>query len=813
MRRSLIIIPLLLISIFYLFGGCSKDIKGPERLNVPPTVQFVNIPVERARFSTDTTIYWYGTDIDGFISTYRYAVVESSVVGDPETFLSQDRTDFNVTASDSVSWVEIDVTLQNTGTNDRVRMSADISDPVRKYVASYVFLQGIDNMGAKSEIVYRSFLKNNHFPNTAIGVNPINEPYINATSTNGILEGVTVAFSGTDPIDHRLGDEPPFEYRWKLFGPFSDSLLQVIRTQYIDSVFQDNFGDLYRVGDTLKVYLGLDTTIDSSVTPPDTTIDSAFNPIPVVKIKGANQFGTWNYTILGINPSLDSMVIDSSNYSKFDSLTLFDNMLVDSSDFSYATEANIYDIYRLQQLSPEADTTRLMNFVIWAQCRDDAKTPDKIPDFKFFSAIEPKYERDAIVVDMNRYFESVGWNYPVYPRASPFADIYYPQYVDSFTVRNVYGGYINRWKPGSFDAVNVLTDIRRNGVLIEYQKYGATEDYYAPIKLNASSTTIGLTLREILKHKVVIMVKDETDGSLDLESIEGSFIFDALNAGISCWGMARAGAGPGFFAEGGVPVMSDLYTQYFGIEEFHTDDWQRRTQNGLASNGLVFQPRIEDFVGAGAIQGGNFDLPDLSIDTVLLENRYLWDEAAFYYYYPFRAPTEFDTTKTIIDTTIIDVDTTIDTTYQLRPVYGTHTGIQTAGGYDSGYAALPEVGYIVRSRETEPLYLYQSMFEYYEGLDRPSYIRPKDGRVVALRFDNQIFRTAYFGFTPLAFDSVSFQQAFNEMMDWLSDQPYIQTGKPRATGQFNSGINTQKYRDISHHMRELREQGLLKSAD
>ncbi len=814
---------------FYLFGGCSKDIKGPDRINVPPTVQFVNIPVERARFSTDTTIYWYGTDIDGFIKTYRYAVVESSVVGDPETFLNQDRTDFSINP-DSIEWTNIEVTLQNTGTNDRVRMSADISDPVRKYVASYVFLQAIDNLGAKSEIVYRSFLKNNHFPNTAIGINSINEPYINAISPNGILEGVKVGFSGTDPIDHRLGDEPPFEYRWKLFGPFTDSVIHIIETQYIDSVFMDNFGDLYRAGETLKVYLGLDTTIDSSVVPYDTTIDSSFNPIPVVKIKGANQFGSWNYTILGINPALDSMVLDSSHYSKFDSLTAFDNMLVDSSTFNYATEVNIYDIFRRQQLPPEADTTRQMKFVIWAQCRDDANTPDKIPAFDFFSAIDPKYERDVVVLDAGRYSRQSHQNYPVFPRAYPYSSM--TEYADSFTVRNVFGDYINKWKPGSFDAVNVLPRSIRAGSPMYYDLFGCTVDYYTSVLLHRSDSAVGVTMREILKHKIVILVKDETDGSLDLESLEGSYVLDALNAGLSCWAMARAGANPGFVDNGGVPIMSDLYTQYFGVEEFHTDVWQTRTAEGITD----FAPRIEDFIGAGAIIGGDFTLPDLAIDTVLLEHRYWWDYREFpFYYYPFRAPTAFDTTgikrvdttvtgpdttfdtistiPIIIDTTVTGPDTTFDTTFRLSPVVDSHTGKQCAGGYDSGYAALPEVGYLVRSFETEPLYLYQSMFNHYPGLDRPDYIRAKEGTVVAIRYSNPIFRTAYFGFTPIAFDSVSGQQMFNDMMDWLADQPYIQTGKPRASGQFNSGFSVQKYRNISDKLRELREQGLLKPGD
>ncbi len=818
MRLRILIMLFSLIVLFAFFGGCSKEIKGPERVNVPPTVKFVNIPVERARFSTDTTLYWIGNDIDGFIKMYRYVVLDSSVVVDPEAFLGQDRTGFSGDTS-QVTWNNIEVTLNSTGTNAQVRMSADISDPVRKYVASYVFLQAIDNIGAKSEIVYRSYLKNNHFPNTQIGVNDINEPYINAKGPGGILEGITMSFSGVDPIDHRLGDEPPFEYRWKLFGPFTDLELNSIKKSYLDSVFMDNYGDLYRVNETLKVYIGLDTIVNTGVNPPDTTYDSLFNRIAVRTIRGTNQFGAWNYHTYGIDHYLDSMVIGPDRYSVLDTLTIFEGMEVDSSGFSYATSATVYDAFRYQQVSGDGDTTRHMNFVVWSQCRDDARTPDKIPNYAYFSVIEPKFERDVMVVDASQYTSA---NYPVQPYRYPWRQYFLPGFADSFMVRNVYGKYINNWKPDSFDATNILPNVRRqriasrvpDSVTLRYDVAGCTEDYYNFPIVNSSGSVAGIILREILKHKIVIWVKDEVDYSIDIESNEGSFIIDGLNAGISCMVMARAPGGTNYIELDGVPLISELYTTYFAVDEFHSsawytselESWGRWILGTEGDNGWPltegFSFRTEDFIGAGAIENPNLglNLPDLLIDYDYLENRYLWDTIGPDSYYPLRAP--------------LALDTILGDPIPLRPK-DFHGKYVVGPPPDSGYAALPEVGFIVRTLgRSEPLYLYMSLYgPDGPGLDRPGELRNNEGKVVAIRHESEtgIFRTALFGFTLLAFDETTAQDMFNQMLDWLSDQPYIQTGKPRATGKFTTGNDFERYRAIAKRLHELRQQGLLNS--
>ena len=149
MKRGVLLITALLLAIYSIgFWGCTKEVEGPERVNQPPIVQFVNIPVAGSQFSSDTTIYWYGTDVDGFIRYFRYAVIESTVVGgDPLGFIYGNKAD--------IDWTVLEVTLENPNSNSKVNMSADVKDPVRKYVSSYVFLQAIDNLGEESDVIYR----------------------------------------------------------------------------------------------------------------------------------------------------------------------------------------------------------------------------------------------------------------------------------------------------------------------------------------------------------------------------------------------------------------------------------------------------------------------------------------------------------------------------------------------------------------------------------------------------------------------------------------------------------------------------------
>jgi hypothetical protein len=771
-----------------LIGGCPETgPQGPQRINMPPIVEFVNIPVEGARFQSDTLIHWSGTDVDGFITEFRYAVVEKELVdarGGPETFLE-------VTPDSALGWVVITVELENPGTQEKIKMSADISDPVRKYIASYIFLQAIDNLGAKSVVVYKMFYKNNHFPDTQLNINAIDEPYVNAKSAGGVLQGVNVTWSGTDPIDYPL-NPPAFEYRWKCFGPYDTTEMAYVNKTYIESIFVDIYGDFYYKGGHYPVPGEPDTMIDTTIIPPDTIITVDTTWLKVDTLRRGNPYGSWQ----------ECMFIDSISSNLLRPLDSSWNPL-SQSPWVLDQNINLYDVYR-RSIFP-GDTTSLYYFLFWVQARDDSKVPDKIPAFGWTSVIDPKYEREVIIVDFTSYsFSNSGlWNYPKFPRAdstimsSPPTS--YPSDLIPL-VAKVLGGMVREWagQNNIFDIEKLLKDVpydlpNEERLYYRYEKWHATQDYYpinALVSPGLAEAGIGcITLRDILKHKIIILVKDMVSDlrALPMTSPEMSAVIGGLNAGLSCWAMVRDPFPVGSFAQADWDVgCSDrethpYYQQYFGVIGYKHQGWQSMINFPDMTRDSMIATRIEDFKGANIEPAFTGNVPTyLPIDTLFLETRYQWEPGpAGYYRYPYRCAS---------------------------------TG-------EAYLKALPEVGIVVRLKPifnpsaTVPMYLYESPY----GGAGPFFgfkcdrhygiLCTSNGGVVALRYETELFRTAHFSFTLLPIQADSAQAVFNEMMDWLSDQPYIQTGK-MAYGR-GDRVDVGKLRSISRELLEEKRQRQL----
>ncbi|UCD16409.1 MAG: hypothetical protein JSV44_08050 [Candidatus Zixiibacteriota bacterium] len=771
MKRGVLLLCALLLAIYSIgFWGCTREIEGPERINQPPIVDFVNIPVTGAKFSSDTTIYWYGTDVDGFIRYFRYAVIESTVVGsNPKQFITDNKS--------GVDWVVLEVTLNNPNSKSEIKMSADIKDPVRKFVASYVFLQAIDNLGAESEIVYRLFRKNNHFPVTAIHYRDIFDPFINAKTSGGVLEGVRMTWSAEDPIDYPR-DAPPFEYRWRLYGPYDTLQMSEIRDRYQKEVFVDGFGDYYLHGDILQRIISADTAIDNTVTPPETTITPIYEYIDVDTLPFSNPYGSWDTVLLGVFPEIDSAMLPEDSLPILSELDLVDPpFLVEASQgWLYGQErANVFDVFRKDTSPPETlAITRKRYFFFSCQARDDSKVPDVAPDFRWISIIEPKFERDVILLDLTSYKRFtffMNWpHYPVDPfyRPTDFANGFEPD--QTLMVRRVYSEFVNNWKPNSFDAENVLpnitviTDDLGTVDRVNYQGFQATQDYY-PIALLKSFPAIGvgsIQLTDVMRHKIVIMAKDDVTSAMNFgpTAYEAGHVKKGLSAGMSAWAMLRSPFQSGAinFTFPFTQPVPEAYKEYFGIEQMWHTGWTGfiGLQATLPPGTLI--PRLEDFVGAAALPGTG--LPNIKVDSAFLVDRFLWEPNTPYQKY---LPYPF-----------------IDT----LPCY-------------------PEVGFIEKNGNAVALYLYESKY----GNSPPSYLPRYQGRVVASRYETQVFRTAHCSFGLIAMDSVTAQQVFNEMMDWLSDQPLLETG--RVASNARAQVSIQKLRDMERETEELRRMGLM----
>jgi hypothetical protein len=216
-----------------ILSGCGKlERKGTPPANSPPEVYFANIPSDSTYFSVNPKVYWFGTDVDGFVSAFQYAVlVRDSVVNFGE--LDDVKSFLYSIPPDSVSWVD-QTTLKNMigvhvqaepgGHSRNVRMYADTLDTI--YTPQYVFLRAVDNRGAVSEIISRMFYRNNHRPEAFIEVSDdfSTKNHYCLKDTTVTWKGITISWSGLDTADYpEERYQPDFQFKWELLGPFESS--------------------------------------------------------------------------------------------------------------------------------------------------------------------------------------------------------------------------------------------------------------------------------------------------------------------------------------------------------------------------------------------------------------------------------------------------------------------------------------------------------------------------------------------------------------------------------------------------------------
>lgn len=217
-----------------ILSSCGKlERKGPEPVNMIPEVFFTNVPEEGLKFSISPRIYWYGTDKDGFIVAYQYAVIRDSVIelwGD----LSAAKDSLKIGSADSASWVNNTARLDAFGAHvaaegghqRNVRMYAEM-DP-EDSTAQHIFLQAVDNMGGLSEIKTRMFWRNNHTPQCSLEVDST-FPGINfycLPETTQTWKGIFISWIGLDTLDYPdKRKQPDLYYKWELWGPYADTLL------------------------------------------------------------------------------------------------------------------------------------------------------------------------------------------------------------------------------------------------------------------------------------------------------------------------------------------------------------------------------------------------------------------------------------------------------------------------------------------------------------------------------------------------------------------------------------------------------------
>ena len=688
---SIFVAVLLTLSAIIL-SGCTDTLKGNINANVAPTVYFVNIPPDSSSFSHNPEVYWFGTDPDGQIEYYRYLVCTFAEGGDNR----QDALAWAEASHDtSWSYIDIDPMQADPQTTHIIPLTADLQDPVRTFVDHWVFLQAFDDDGLGSVIAIKSLNRNDHPPSTNILKTMKNDtPYVDATSAGGIVTGVKLTWEGGDVQDY---DEqgliaPPFEFEWKLWGPYSlediDSIYSKFRSIVFFPVTQDS---IYYPGDTM---INVDARL---VEDEEGNIDWVYDYDTVIfttETMTNTMLGYYRDTLLATPDT--TPYFDESMYLAAESWDGIDSWVWDIGD----TLLNVYS-----HRDPSLET-RIGRYLFVITSRDDALVPDPTPAYVDFPVIEPRYEKDVVVIDFTLMKD---------PPYSLIND-------KDFSMRKgLFLNMINQWNP------SIVIDTS-----------GSFNDY-----LLAGKYIGGVPLDKLMQYKMMIIYADHVTPSFfgnGQIGVQHPMIFTAIDAGINAWVTARGlmdGTASTPYPLGWYPPVPDEVIHYFGVEGTFNSSWAAFFNELHWFNDSTFL-RMEDFVGAYSLDESQW--PNLDVDTALLHARYIWWEEGNV----FTASCPWIVVDTIEDTlgNIISVDTV------------------------GAVGALPEVNWCERRYGTEPMYLYKSKYGSDHPLGHPYLL---EGAPVGIRYETNMFRTTWFQFTPWSINSTQMQELADNVLEWLYD--------------------------------------------
>ena len=597
----LLIVPLSLLFV----SGCRSDWQGEATGNVAPIVGFINSPPESTNFSGNSVIYWWGSDPDGIIAYFRYHVATVDEIGDPapDSVLLMEYID----KVNDTSWTYIDVDVANSqpGTQEIIRLSADLSDPVNTFVRQYVFLQAFDEEGMGSRIASRIFGRNDNPPQTLL-FNPLSLdlPFVDAVESGGIITGVKMSWKGEDLIDFPQ-DPPPFEFEYRLYGPYNDSVLNLVTSQFFTIRYVTSDGKVFKIGD---IIIRCDTTItlpqltecDSTVSPPncstltlppdtavtcDTLVVSLTTPSDARG--GLEDFFDIENPLFTADSIFKSVVFQSSNS-------------IDGGPWVEKTSDTIFNVFATYKDSisnfPDRDTTVEMSFVFWIRCRDDAQVPDIVPAFKTVRVLNPRYEREILIVDGTEHLTITRWS---------------NRWVHADSARGLWYDVIKKWADSREGSSLYLDTSRTPQAGRHYRDY-----------LQTKRTADTVSLAALLQHKLIILYNESAKPAIIDEFVLPK-IYKAIDAGVNVWVMMRAAVGPGGQTSSlSLNGASPNYARYFGVTQVVFTGWGC---HAIGTNISCSPARIEDFIGATARQPG---WVDMVVDTFRLRTMLNWSASS-----------------------------------------------------------------------------------------------------------------------------------------------------------------------------------------
>jgi hypothetical protein len=227
MKIVFFITALLVIASLMMSGCSTPGFDGDKKINLRPKCYISNVPTEGEEYSANPGLYWYATDEDGFIKSYRFIVKTAEEINDDPLQFAEDVID----ADNYDGWTVIFVDSLAPGksaTSDTVPLFAHVDPDI--YTPQYFFVQAIDNHNLPSQFTdtvaggdilasaFRMYSRNNNPPETYISFDT-EKVYFSLTDTTALYQGISITWSGSDSLDYKR-TQPTFQYHWQVYGPF-----------------------------------------------------------------------------------------------------------------------------------------------------------------------------------------------------------------------------------------------------------------------------------------------------------------------------------------------------------------------------------------------------------------------------------------------------------------------------------------------------------------------------------------------------------------------------------------------------------------
>ncbi len=381
---------------------------------------------------------------------------------------------------------------------------------------------------------------------------PPDSLYINAVTPGHSETGVSLHWNSNDRLDHPY-EPPSLRYEWRVYGPYDSATYADLKRLFARRVFVTPLGKVYYIGNHLSLSV-CDTTWTAN-TPPTQVVNC--RTLLIDTVTASNKYGI-------VDTIFDAGSPVFAQDARYNRLAVWSGT---PSDRTVAdTSVTLYDLYR----NDPNDTTVEKYFIFWVRTRDadDSSLFDPTPPFVSFRMIDPKFERDVIVVDAEISYQINGRN-----KTAALA---------------YWNSAIPSWNPG------------------------ATYDFTS---ISQSAGNV-LTLKSLLQHKVAIILNDDVTSSLLRLDYLLSRLHTAMLAGVGVW---LCGRNMFYGAEGQTPISDFPFSGYggieFGVARGHWSGWLWYLYQSST--------RIEDFSGALSVNSSRW--PNLVMDTSYLHARYLWD--------------------------------------------------------------------------------------------------------------------------------------------------------------------------------------------